>query len=157
VLAVCTATGLPNGPDEVLAARKELGSPAEVVVNLTHEESAELVRSAGIYLHTFSFDEPFGMPISIAEAMATGAHVLARGGPGVAEYLGPCGASYGSPDEAARLIQETAAWTEEKWQATSLAAINQAYRRHADSVVLASMLKDWCSLAAERSAVRRAA
>jgi glycosyltransferase involved in cell wall biosynthesis len=157
VLAVCTPTGRPTAADEVRALAADLHSPAEVRVDLSNEEAAELVRSAGIFLHTYSYQEPFGMPISIAEALATGAHVLARQGEGIAGYLGPCGQLYDNAEHAAALIAETAQWSPERWQAVQLAAVERAYGSFADSVVLESMLKDWQALVSVPAPPRAAA
>lgn len=157
VYAACTATHLVKGPEELRTLGQRLNSPVELRVDVPHDNCAELVRSAGIFLHTFGFQEPFGMPISIAEAMATGAYVLVRRGPGVTEYLGPCGAQYDSPEDAARLIRETQLWSEDKWQSVRLAAIDYAYARFADSTVLETMLDDWCALAGELNTPKRAA
>ena len=99
---------LPNLDDDIerlLSENRRLGSPVDIRLNLSNEETAALVREAGIYLHTYGDTEPFGMPVSIAEAMATGAFTLARDLPGAAEYLGGSGALYRSADQAVALIR----------------------------------------------------
>jgi glycosyltransferase involved in cell wall biosynthesis len=151
VLAVCTPTGREKAAEEILALRDQLASPAEVLVDLTNEQAAELVRSAGIYFHTYSYEEPLGMPISIAEALGTGAYVLARKGPDINDYLGPNGACYETCEQAAQLVAETLHWPEKRWQAVSLAAVDYAYTRFADSTVLEAVLEQWRRLARERS------
>ena len=80
---------------------------------------AELLGRAGIYLHTHGTDHGVTMPISIAEAMATGAVVLGRDLPGVREYIGRGGELYSgdTPAEraasAAAIIDATTHWTDE--------------------------------------------
>ncbi|MFN4258708.1 MAG: glycosyltransferase [Gemmataceae bacterium] len=157
VLVIATPRGLEEVPAHILAAKEELNSPAEVLVDLSNEAAAEVVRSAGIFLHTYSYEEPFGMPISIAEALATGAYVLARQGPDIAGCLGPCGALYADADHAARLVTETLSWTEDQWQAVALQAVNHAYGHFVDSVVLEAMLDDWRVLTAGSTDRGRAA
>ena len=48
----------------------------------------ELTSQAGLYLHTFGFVQPFGMPVSIAEAMACGAVPIVRESPAARSYAG---------------------------------------------------------------------
>ena len=141
---------LPNMDDYVdrlLAENRRLGSPVEIRQNLSNEESAALVREAGIYLHTYGDDEPFGMPVSIAEALATGAFTLARELPGAAEYLGTAGTLYRTNDEAVRAIQGTLSWSDDEWQSQQARAATVAQQRFASELVLRPLLDDWRSLA----------
>ena len=64
------------------------------------------MEQAGIYVHTAKppeteYGTPIGMPVSIAEAMATGAHVLVRDIPELRAYVGDAGATYRDGEEAA--------------------------------------------------------
>ncbi len=141
---------LPNLDDYVgrlLAENRRLGSPVEIRQNLSNEESAALMREAGIYLHTYGDDEPFGMPVSIAEALATGAFTLARDLPGAAEYLGTVGTLYRTNDEAAHAIQRTLSWTDDDWMSQQAQAVAVSQQRFASERVLRPLLNDWLSLA----------
>ena len=55
---------------EFLKFVEEQGSPIDIRFDVPHEECFELFRQAGIYLHTFGPTDPFGMPISIGQALA---------------------------------------------------------------------------------------
>lgn len=116
--------------------------------NASWSEVAKLTLEAGIYLDT---NDPtghhFGMPISIAESLATGSVVLAQDGPAAREYLGNAGMVYRSPSEAAFLIKETLKWDEEKWTSIRKTAIERA-RSFSDEVVLSRIVADWHSLIA---------
>lgn len=136
--------------DEVKARNAELGSPVDIRVNVPTEEVAELIRRAGIYLHTYGDEEPFGMPISIAEAMATGCYVLARNLPGAAEYVGAAGRVYGSVADAVALIGATADWYPAQWRACQRTSIEFAHRNYADVCVLEPMLRQWCEVSGQR-------
>lgn len=144
---------LPNMDDYVerlLAENRRLGSPVEIRQNLSNEESAALMREAGIYLHTYGDDEPFGMPVSIGEALATGAFTLVRDLPGAAEYLGEAGTLYRSNDDAVRAIQNTLNWSDDEWQYQQTRAATVAQQRFASERVLRPLLDDWLSLAGVR-------
>lgn len=147
---------LPNLDDYVgrlLAENRRLGSPVEIRQNLSNEESAALMREAGIYLHTYGDDEPFGMPVSIAEALATGAFALARDLPGAAEYLGTAGTLYRTHEEAAQAIQRTLSWTDDDWKSQQAQAVAVAQQRFASERVLRPLLNDWLSLEALESEI----
>ena len=105
------------------------------------------MREAGLYLHTFASHLPFGMPISIGEAMASGAYVLARPCEGSREYLGNVGGFYDSVQEAAAFIRDTTTWSDARWSEAAREAAEWAYDRHADQRVLRPLLEDWQVLA----------
>ena len=74
--------------EKYIEHNQSLGSPVDLRVNVDAEEVSALVREAGIYLHGYAFGSPFGMPVGICEAMATGAYVIARRCEGIDTYLG---------------------------------------------------------------------
>ena len=148
---------LPNLDDyleRLLAENRRLGSPVDIRLNLSNEESAALIREAGIYLHTYGDEEPFGMPVSIAEALATGAYTLTRDLPGAAAYLGETGAMYRSSNEAAALIQNTLSWSDADWHSLQQRTAASARQRFASDQVLRCLLDDWLSIT-DRSCVLR--
>ena len=141
--------------DELRRLREEMQSPVELRFDVPREETAALIGRAGIYLHTIhppsaKFGAPIGMPISIAEAMATGCYLLVRNQPELIEYVGEAGEAYADVDEAVRLVRATEDWDGSEWQARRLRAIDRAYLNHADMQVLRPIYLDWCALAAQR-------
>ena len=126
-------------------------------------EIASLFGAAGIYVHSSALPEGpavtkrVGGPVSIAEAMATGAFVLARNLPAFASYVGNAGATYGSVEEAAAHIRATEAWSDAEWRAAEIRAVDRAFRFHADEIVMRPVFDDWCAIAHERRAVTPAA
>jgi len=132
---------------EALQRKNEaLGHPVELHVNVPTEDVAALMSRAGIYLHTHGLVTPYGMPVSIAEAMATGAHVIGRRCPGAEAYLGDAGALYRDQDEAVRLLQETASWSDERWRMAHLRGVERAFEHYVDSRVWPALLEDWLEL-----------
>lgn len=154
VLALGLLPNLDEYVERLLAENRRLGSPVKILQNLSNEDSAALMREAGIYLHTYGDDEPFGMPVSIAEALATGAFTLVRDLPGAAEYLGTAGTLYRTNDEAARAIQSTLSWSDDKWQSQQSSAAAVAEQRFASGRVLRPLLDDWLTLAQGQSFIQ---
>lgn len=132
--------------DEIQAYNEACGSPVDIQVNLPVEQVAALIRRAGIYLHTYGDDEPFGMPISIAEAMATGCYVLVRNLPGAREYIGPGGHLYDTAEDAAVLIRLAQQWYPGQWREQQRRSVEHACARHADVEVLRPLLQRWISV-----------
>ena len=133
----------------IVERAREMGSPCEIRLDVHHDEMAELMSRAGIYLHTHGTDHVVGMPISIVESMATGGYVIARDLPGMADYVGEAGALYdGATVEeraaaAAALVRATTEWSDAKWARVQERAIEQAFRRHAGRDVAERMLRTW--------------
>ena len=144
-------------PEELRRIAADMASPVELRFDLPREEVAGLIGRAGIYLHTICPPDaphgaPIGQPISIAEAMATGAWTLVRDEPALADYVGDVGATYRDIDEAEARIRETMDWSQEEWRARALRASDHAYRNHADDVVLRPIFDEWLALAARNPA-----
>ena len=153
VLVLGLLPNLDSYVEQLLAKNRQLGSPVTVKVNLSNEESAALVREAGIYLHTYGDEEPFGMPISIAESLATGAFTLARDLPGAAEYLAGAGQLYRTVDEAVQFVLQTLTWSDRDWRGLQSRAIESANNRLADEVVYQPLLNDWLLLTNRRRSI----
>lgn len=154
VLALSRVAHVDGVIEPLLELNHSLGDPVEVRVDCAHDDLATLLAEAGIYLHTHGLQEPYGQPQSIAEAMASGALVLARACPASQEYVGDAGRLWATEDQAVAVIADTATWDEGRWAAAQLRAVERAFARHADRVVLRPLLDDWLRLAA---AVERAA
>jgi glycosyltransferase involved in cell wall biosynthesis len=142
VLAVAEATGMPEYVQAVRQLNDSLGGPVEIRVNVPYTEAAKLSGEAGIYLHTCDPAQPFGMPVSIGEAMAAGCYALVRRLPGAENYVGEGGACYESLEDAVALIRQTDLWGDERWEQQRRASVESA-RRFANEAVLDQILKDW--------------
>jgi len=147
VLALCVAFKAEHCVDETVELNRALGEPAEIRHDLQHEEVAALQRQAGIYLHTTRPDEPFGMPISIAEAMASGCYVIGRDLPHSRRYVGPAGAAYSSVAEAAALVKQTLSWSNDDWTAASKRSVDRAFGNFVSTDVFAPMVARWREIA----------
>ncbi|HYP63585.1 MAG TPA: glycosyltransferase [Acidocella sp.] len=158
VLAVVACTYRENYIAELLALRREMKSPVELCINMKHEEVLTLMKRAGIYLHTaLPPDEPLGtplgMPISIAEAMASGCYVITRNFPDFQSYTGEAGAAYGDIEEAEALIAATAGWSEEQWRVASRRARERGWSLFTGEASYYRIYRDWLEIAAARQDV----
>jgi glycosyltransferase involved in cell wall biosynthesis len=143
-----------GGADEYLEGLARLGGKGpgkvEVLIDVPCREAAELVARAGIYLETHDpRGHAFGMPVSMAEAWATGSHVLTPDVPAARAYASGTGALYRDPEEAAWLIRETLSWDGPRWEASAAAALARA-RAFRDDAVLPALIADWTRLAEKR-------
>lgn len=139
VLCAARAGGGEDYPNELVRTKGAVDLRFDVPV----EDAAALMAKAAIYLDTS--DEKghrFGMPISIAEAMATGTLVLARHSPAAEEFLGGAGLLYESVREAADIIAATATWSEIAWRMAREVAMRRA-ADFADWAVLPTLMNDW--------------
>jgi len=149
VLAICKAQGREEHVDEFVAMNESLGSPVDIRVNVSYPQYAALLQKAGIYLHTHGLEAPYGMPISIAEAMAAGCYVIGRRCRAAEAYVGPAGRLYDCQDEAASLVRETIRWNHDRWQQARRTAIEHSFHNYVDSRVLPPLLDDWVRIAGE--------
>jgi glycosyltransferase involved in cell wall biosynthesis len=143
VLVLSTVTERPAQPGYFQALNESLGNPVEIHFDLQHAQVDELMRAAGVYLHTFGFVQPFGMPISIAEALACGAIVLARDHPDVRAYAGPHARYYRDAEGASALLGDMLDWDDDAWALRGVAGTDFAYSRYADDVVLPGLVDEW--------------
>jgi glycosyltransferase involved in cell wall biosynthesis len=142
-------------PEELRRMAAGMDSPVELRFDVPREEMAELITRAGIFVHTVhppreAPGTPIGMPISISEAMATGAYVLVRDEPELVDYVGDAGAVYRDAEHAAELIEATTHWSESEWRRRRVRASDRGFLHHADEVVFRPILDDWQALARER-------
>lgn len=131
---------------------RELGSPVEMIRDVTYETVAGYLAEAGIYVHTYDPSVSFGMPVSIAEAMAAGCTVLARDVFGADAYLGDAGRLYKDEDEAVELIRATEGWSEEQWAAAERLSRQRAQTCFNDNEVLVPLLETWKEIGESRIA-----
>jgi glycosyltransferase involved in cell wall biosynthesis len=158
VLAAITCTLEEKDAKACRELHRQMKSRCELMFDVQHEDLVPVMEDAGIYLHTAKppgtdHATPIGMPISIAEAMATGAYILVRDIPELRTYVGDAGTTYRDAEHAAEIIASTAEWPEEKWKAAWTASVDRAFSMHADEITLLPIFADWCS-AVERSGRR---
>jgi len=161
VLIACTAFRCESYVTELTQLKVELDSPAELYFDMPREKVAKFTREAAIYLHTAigvsdPGHTPIGMPISIAEAMATGAYVIARDDPALRDYISDAGDVYADLDQACALIAATQSWDEARWRAAEIRSIDRAFLEHADDVVLQPLHDCWLQLQHERASTAHA-
>ena len=157
VLAVVECLNGKPYLDKLVKTWKESNTPAELMFNIPRDQLAPLVHRAGFYLHTMTPPNhpggtPIGMPISIAEAMATGAHLLVRNVPPLNAYFGKVGSVYNNAKHAAKLIAETQDWPETKWKQAWSRSVDHAFMKQADELVLQPLYDEWCAVRESRSA-----
>jgi glycosyltransferase involved in cell wall biosynthesis len=146
VLCICKTIGNIDHLDAIVAENQRLGSPAEIHVNVPAAEVAGWMRSAGIYFHTHNPAKSFGMPISIAEALATGAYVIARNSPLGALSLGSPDRLYESLDQAAELINATLHWDDRRWAEECRKSIDHVFGHCAPERSTRRILEDWLEI-----------
>lgn len=156
VLAVVTCSLQEAYVDELTALWKAHGSPGELLIDVPRDELARLVEQAGLYLHTARLPgeaggTPIGMPISIAEAMATGAHVLVRAATPLVAYAGEAGRAYRDAGHAVALIDETTRWPEARWNECWTRSVDRAFHHHADDIALRPIYDEWCDIERART------
>jgi glycosyltransferase involved in cell wall biosynthesis len=153
VVAIARAGGHAGEIAALEAYRAEIGSPAELSIDLPRAELAALFAAAGIYVHSAEAGQPrAGGPVSIAEAMATGAYVVARRAQPFASVVDKAGGLYRDVADAAALVRATEKWTDADWHAAQNRSVERAFAQHADEIVLRPMFDDWCALVRERAA-----
>ncbi|MFL6203910.1 MAG: glycosyltransferase [Acidimicrobiales bacterium] len=133
---------------EALAERvKELGAPVEVLTDLSYEKSAALTMDAGIYLHTHGTDHPLGQPISVVEAMASGALTLTRDLDGAEVFRGAVryrgDTVQARAEHAAEIINDTLTWDDERWARQARRALDDAWVHHPSDLVAERLLRVW--------------
>lgn len=150
VLILCSL-GPNDHYRELEQINRDLGSPVEMVHDITYEEVAAYLSEAGIYVHTYDPTVSFGMPVSIAEAMAAGCTVVARNVEGADEYIGEAGRLYASEDEAVALIRACEGWSDAEWAKADEISRERAFRLFDDRKVLLPLLETWKQIAGEQA------
>ena len=131
--------------DAMNSVNKSFGGNVKIRVNLTREDTAALVGEAAVYLSTCDVkSHPFGMPISIAEAMGTGAVPVARRTPGAMELVGSDSLLYGSIDDAVRIVRHMLE-CEVDWKIQSDVALQRSEQYRSD-MVLPRLIDEWAAI-----------
>lgn len=139
--------GQDPGFFQELAARRNKSGRVRMMQNVSWPKAQELTHYAGIYLDTSdAAGHRFGMPISIAESMATGCVILAKNAPGLVEYLGEAGRYiYWTPADAAKILKDIIQWGDRRWDSELQTSLREAVRFR-DDVVLSKIVSDWESI-----------
>jgi glycosyltransferase involved in cell wall biosynthesis len=151
VLAIVACNLRESYVGELLALRREMSSPARILVNVPHDEVAVWMARAGIYLHTAAPPgaadaTPIGMPVSIAEAMASGCYVLVRDLPPLVEYVAEAGLAYRDVEHAAEIISATALWDDAEWQRADTLARDRGWSRFSGDDDFHAIYEDWAGV-----------
>jgi glycosyltransferase involved in cell wall biosynthesis len=85
--------------------------PPLVQVNLPREDVFALLGRTALHVYTLRPDNPFGMPMSVAEALCAGASVCLPDRPEARAYAGPGARFYSTADDIARHAREVLADT----------------------------------------------
>ncbi len=140
-LCAARAGGGSSFPEEL--ARMGRDSSVTLRMDVPVEEAAALQASHSIYLDTSDTSgHRFGMPISIAEAMATGSTPLLRRSPAAEEFVGDAGIFYDSPEEAAGIVRRMDSWSSQDWAQAYLRSTLRS-KLFRDTVILPLIMNDW--------------
>lgn len=142
VLAVATCTGHLDTVQHCVDLNRRLGSPVDLRVNVAHDETASLMRTAGVYLCTQDLQKR-GMPIAVAEALASGCYTLVPELPWLCAMIGNHGHAYANASEAAESINETSNWSTEKWELLSESAARYSLNQFSDEKILPKVIHEW--------------
>lgn len=142
-LILSTNTSGYKTADQLLKLNEQLGNPVEILFDQPYERMGELMRTAGIYLHTFGFEHPFGQPISVIEAMACGTVPLLRRHKSTNFYTDNTVLYYETAQDASAILLNMLDWGEDQWRVHAERCINYAHQNHNENAVLTPMLDDW--------------
>jgi hypothetical protein len=147
-LAMTQTPGDLDYPSEVAASAPP---NLTVSINLDPEPMADLVRRAYLCLRQHDPSaHPYGMPVSIAEALGAGLPIVARRDPAAVAFIGDAGYYYDRVDEAAELIQRLARLPHADWLALRETSLQRSVRFRT-SAVLPTVLSTWESMCYERT------
>jgi len=142
-------TSIPKEDDScvrnIVGRNASYGSPVQILTDVPREEAAAIIRRSEICLRSNNPQgHPFGMPVSIAEAMGSATIPIVRDHEAAKRYVGNAGLYFTTTKEAASSIRKiTADWS----LAESLrkAATDRA-RVHMSSTVLPVILGVWAKI-----------
>ena len=108
-IVVAATQGHEELPGVLLQRCEELEDPPLVQVNLPREDVFALLSRTALFVYTLEPERPFGMPMSVAEAMASGCSVVLPDRPACREYAGPSARYYADAQDIARHAHEALA------------------------------------------------
>jgi hypothetical protein len=149
-LGVADVMGFENYFHQLTLQNLSLPKPVKLLRDLSTESAAKLTAQAGIYLDTNDPKaHPFGMPISIAESLATGSVVLIRDSMAAREYAGDAAFYYSSPEEAAKFINSLSGWTDDMFDVQHARSVLQS-QLYASDMVFPRLVHDWQHIVDQR-------
>ena len=110
-LVVAATEAFEQLPGQLFAECGARTDPPLVQVNLPREDVFALLARTALHVYTLRPEDPFGMPMSVAEAMCAGASVCLPDRPEARAYAGPSARFYSSADDIARHAREVLADT----------------------------------------------
>ncbi len=126
----------------LLGRNDSMGSPVRILVDVPREEAARIVRGSEICLRSNNpTGHPFGMPISIAEAMGAAAIPVVRNHAAARSYVGDAGLYFDTVPEAVARIREILADAKFAGHLRAL-SIDRA-KQYASGVVLPKIIEVW--------------
>ena len=144
-LVIATCEGNEHVIPKIQSLNAELGANVEILVDVPHAEIPILLQDASFYMCTQK-EVKRGMPIAIAEALASGCFVFVPDFPWLEEMVGPFGCTYSDPADAAAQLKATQFWSSEKLSRVYKKAPDYAHERYGDVSVLPQMVECWKSL-----------
>jgi hypothetical protein len=87
-----------------------------------------------------------GATIAIAEAMATGTHIVVHKSSPLATDIGNGGRLYRNLKDAAALINESSGWSDADWHQAWLSSVNRSFKIFADELAYRPLFDDWCDV-----------
>jgi len=128
--------------NNLLSRNASMGCPANILIDVTRKAAASLVRKSEICFRSNNpTGHPFGMPVSIAEAMACGTIPVVRNHAPARGYVGDGGLYFETVPEAISRIREIASDRDLRGRLRT-ASIEKA-RSYAASVVLPAIFQVW--------------
>jgi hypothetical protein len=133
--------------DALRVQNQALGALVSIRVNLSRKEASEAIRSSDVYMGTYDVSgHPYGMPISIAESMATGAFVTTRWTTASQGYVSAPELLYSDVRSAEQIILSAISMQSADRLRISSRSIGKAQQYRSD-VVLKPVLEEWRSFA----------
>jgi glycosyltransferase involved in cell wall biosynthesis len=128
--------------NNLIGRNAAMGVPAMILVEVPREEAAEIVGRSQICLRSNNpSGHPFGMPISIAEAMASGTIPVVRDHDPAREYVGDAGLYFQNVWESVDRIRQILG--DGQLASRLRAASIERAKRYAASAVLPKILEVW--------------
>lgn len=87
------------------------------------------------------------MPISIAEAMASGCYVIGRKLGISRSYIGDAGVTYSYVAKAASQVRATLEWSDAQWEAALTRSVERAFGNSVSTDALAPIVSAWREIA----------
>jgi hypothetical protein len=105
-LIVGITCGHEDNPTRLAQACNALGNPPLLQVNMVREDVLRLLSRTAVMIYTLVPEAPFGMPMSIADALCAGCSVIVPDRSDAIEYAGPNARPYRTADDIVAQVEE---------------------------------------------------